>query len=63
MATYDLTQGIPSKVAAGDAINCPYTGEKAEVELPSGRYKLECWGAQGRSFEKRGTTIYTEATP
>lgn len=24
-----------------------YTGEVQSVELPAGRYKLECWGAQG----------------
>lgn len=32
---------------AGDIINFPYTGAKAEAILPGGRYKLECWGAEG----------------
>lgn len=33
--------------AAGDVINFAYTGAKQIVTLPPGRYKLECWGAQG----------------
>lgn len=33
--------------AAGDVINFAYTGAKQSVTLPPGRYKLECWGAQG----------------
>lgn len=32
---------------AGDVINFAYTGAKQIVTLPPGRYKLECWGAQG----------------
>lgn len=47
MATYDITQGIPSKIVAGDILNCPYTGTVIELPIPKGVYKLECWGASG----------------
>lgn len=47
MATYDLTQSIPAQLVAGDILNCPYSGAPVEIQLPPGRYKLECWGAQG----------------
>ena len=49
MATYDLTSNIPaaSSLAAGDILNCPYSGAKKEITLPKGKYKLEVWGAQG----------------
>lgn len=49
MATYDLTSNIPaaSALAAGDILNCPYSGAKKEIILPKGKYKLEVWGAQG----------------
>lgn len=49
MATYDLTSSIPaaSSLAAGDILNCPYSGAKKEITLPKGKYKLEVWGAQG----------------
>lgn len=47
MATYDLTQNIPTKIAAGDILNCPYSGTYKTITLPKGTYKLECWGAQG----------------
>ena len=49
MATYDLTSSIPaaSALAAGDILNCPYSGAKKEITLPKGKYKLEVWGAQG----------------
>ena len=49
MATYDLTSSIPaaSSLAAGDILNCPYSGVKKEITLPKGKYKLEVWGAQG----------------
>lgn len=35
--------GLP----AGTVFNFDYTGTVQEVELPKGRYKLQCWGAQG----------------
>ena len=49
MATYDLTQSIPaaSSLVAGDILNCPYSGSAKTIQLPSGRWKLQCWGAQG----------------
>lgn len=33
----------------GDVRNYSYTGSYQEVELPAGKYKLQCWGAQGGS--------------
>lgn len=50
MATYDLTQGTPNKIISGDILNIPYTGSQIAVILHPGRYKLECWGAQGGSY-------------
>jgi hypothetical protein len=47
MATYDLTQTIPSKITTGDILNCPYSGTYKTLILPKGTYKFECWGAQG----------------
>lgn len=48
MATYDLTSvSIPTTLAIGDILNCPYSGDKVSITLPAGRYLLECWGAQG----------------
>jgi hypothetical protein len=47
MATYDLTQNIPSSIVTGDILNCPYSGSPINITLPAGSYKLECWGAQG----------------
>ena len=49
MSTYDLTSLIPSASAlkTGDILNCPYSGTSKTITLPKGKYKLECWGAQG----------------
>ena len=48
MATYDLTSvSMPDKLVTGDILNCPYSGRKISITLPPGKYKLECWGAQG----------------
>lgn len=49
MATYDMTtQTIDTKkLKQDDIINCPYSGESKSLILPSGTYKLECWGAMG----------------
>ena len=47
MATYDLTSAIPSTIRAGDILNCPYSGNYIQITLKPGKYKLECWGAQG----------------
>lgn len=35
--------GLPS----GTVFNFEYTGNVQSVELPRGKYKLQCWGAQG----------------
>ena len=52
--TYDLTSSSPVPAAkdirTGDIINCPYSGSYKTIELPAGIYQLECWGAQGGSF-------------
>lgn len=32
---------------AGNIIQCPYSGQELAFNLPSGKYKFECWGAQG----------------
>ncbi len=47
MATYDVTQTIPSSIKTGDILNCPYSGGAINLTLPKGIYKLEVWGAQG----------------
>lgn len=53
------TEGSPQKAVdllirqkgktypAGTVFNYSYTGTVQEVTLPPGRYKLQCWGAQG----------------
>nr|DAU71594.1 MAG TPA: FN3 [Caudoviricetes sp.] len=47
MAAYDLTKTKPGKIQTGDILNCPYSGAAVQITLPGGRYRLECWGAQG----------------
>ena len=47
MSTYDLTQTVPAELASDDIINVPYSGTAKSLTLVPGRYKLECWGAQG----------------
>lgn len=65
MATYDLANTTPSSIAAGDIINCSYTGSMKQITLPKGTYQLECWGAQGgnantsRSGGKGGYSVGT----
>lgn len=44
--TIVLTQKGKTLVA-GTTFNFDYTGTVQEVELPKGKYKLQCWGAQG----------------
>ena len=36
-----------SSLAVGDIIQGNYTGNVVPITLPAGKYKLECWGAQG----------------
>lgn len=50
MATYNITTTIPTKLVAGDILECPYSGSAVTLDLPKGTYKLECWGAQGGSY-------------
>ena len=59
MATYDLTQSIPtaSSLITGDILNCPYSGSAIQVTLPKGTYKLECWGAQGGTSTKNSLGV------
>lgn len=47
MATYDLTTSTPTSIKAGDILNIPYSGKAVSIKLNKGKYKLECWGAQG----------------
>lgn len=46
MATYNI-DNLPSRFAPGDIINCPYSGTEKAITLPRGKFKLECWGADG----------------
>lgn len=41
------TKVWPEGLPAGTTYEFDYTGEVQSVELPAGRYKLECWGAKG----------------
>lgn len=45
--------GLP----AGTVFNYAYTGSVQSVELPKGKYQLQCWGAQGGTSKKYGSTI------
>lgn len=53
MATYRPTSSsgtnYTSTLATGDIIQGDYTGSVIPVTVPAGRYKLECYGAQGGS--------------
>lgn len=46
MATYNITS-VPSSLAFGDIVNCPYDGTQHTLTLAAGIYQLECWGARG----------------
>ena len=50
MAIYDLVSTIPSTLKKNDILNCSYSGAVKKIVLPKGKYKLECWGAQGGSY-------------
>lgn len=75
MATYDLASvSAPSasSLRTGDIIDCSYCGAAKSITLPKGTYKLECWGAQGGSYNTTytggkggysvGTITFTEPT-
>lgn len=51
MATYDLLSSTPTSFKKGDILNCKYSGAVKQITLPKGKYKLECWGAQGGSYD------------
>lgn len=52
MATYDVTQSVPAanSLRPGDILNCPYSGAAVQISLPAGTFLMECWGAQGGSY-------------
>lgn len=64
MAVYNLRQGIPSKISAGDVLNYPYRlndsvyGGSISLDLPKGRYIFEVWGSQGVSPAPSGLDRY-----
>lgn len=45
--TYELNDGVPSTLAAGDIINCSYSGAEKTLTLPPGVYRIEAYGAAG----------------
>lgn len=55
---YDLTSTIPKIIKTGDILNCPYSGSAKSITLPKGKYRLECWGAQGGYYP---SATYTNA--
>lgn len=59
MATFNITNGAPPKILAGDILNCPYSGTVKVLTLPAGKYKLECWGAQGGTVVNGGKGGYS----
>ena len=48
--TDDSNTSSNTTYKVGDALNYEYTGSMQSITLPAGTYKLECWGAQGGSF-------------
>lgn len=63
---YDLVTASPTSFKVGDVINCTYSGLKKHLILPPGKYKLECWGAQGgtynSSYASGGNGGYSQGT-
>ena len=63
--------GVGSANYNGSVMNFDYTGSVQTATLTPGRYKLECWGAQGGTYSSyiggyggysKGTITLTEAT-
>lgn len=63
--------GVGSANSNGAVMNFDYTGSVQTATLTPGRYKLECWGAQGGTYSSyiggyggysKGTITLTEAT-
>ena len=62
---YDISEITSStKLAIGDVINIPYSGAAKSIKLPAGKYRLQCWGAQGgyRSSSSQGKGGYAIGT-
>lgn len=48
---YDISNITSStKLNVGDIINIPYSGAAKNITLPAGKFKLQCWGAQGGTY-------------
>lgn len=47
MATFELTSTYPSQLIDGDILTCKYSGSSVCLDVPAGKYKIECYGAQG----------------
>lgn len=46
-----IGSSLPIKsIKTGTILDFPYAGFGQEVTLPAGKYKLQCWGAQGGSY-------------
>lgn len=61
-----------SDIFTGNILDFDYTGTAQTITLPKGTYKLECWGAQGGTYNNNkgglggysvGTLTLTEKTP
>lgn len=47
----------PKTIPVGTVYNYNYTGTVQQVTLPKGKYKLQCWGAQGGNVTDSYTAI------
>ena len=61
-----------NSVTIASSKNFPYTGGEQSITLPKGKYKIECWGAQGGSMNgyiggkgayTKGNIILQKITP
>ena len=48
--TYNSSGSYTPTIKSGDIIECTYSGASLSISLSGGIYKLECWGAQGGSY-------------
>lgn len=67
MAIYDLTVVKPNKYKQGDILNIPYSGAMIDYSLKPGKYKFECWGAEGgyrssNTYSGKGAYVVGEVT-
>lgn len=58
MATYDVSTiiGQSFSIYSGDIFNFPYSANSYYISLPVGKYKLECWGAEGGGSRLSGNS-------